>query len=290
MWQPPQWSIAFPITAAVMAVSALAIVWGRHVGAAWLAVIGGGVIAGLCLSIAWTLHPLLGSLVALFIFTSLLALLSAWLATPDAVLPASVVALLVASSWVLGYHVAFTGTISQPIARETESFGRGGGRRALIIFHPGRGGLQAKLQRRLAETMAGEGWRVDLVTAHRSSPTDASGYDLVILAAPTYNFRPARPLLDHLVRMISLRGKRVGLVLTGGGMTDAAMAFLRRRIQERGARVVCALEIWTARPNSERHGVDDPLEIIRRAGVELAGSADGIGTSVLAEPRRAAIG
>ncbi len=154
-----------------------------------------------------------------------------------------------------------------------ESFGRAAGPRALIAFHPGRGELQTLLQRSLAETMAGEGWRVDLITAHAFSPCGASGYDLVVLGAPIYNFKPAQPLLDHLDRLTSLAGKPVALILTGGGMTDEAMTMLRRRVQQKGARVVRALELWTGCPNAGRHGLDDPLEIIRLAALQLARGA-----------------
>jgi hypothetical protein len=156
-----------------------------------------------------------------------------------------------------------------------ETIGEGDGRRALIVYHPGRSELQTRLQRKLAETLAGEGWRVDLATAHRSSISDIGGYDLLVLGAPAYNFRPALPLLNHLTRLKSLEGKPVALVVTGGGMTEAPMRFLIRQAQEKGARVIRTLELWTQRPNSERHGIDDAFEIIRRAGLDLArGSAD----------------
>jgi hypothetical protein len=74
--------------------------------------------------------------------------------------------------------------------------------------------------------MAGEGWHVDLITAHPASLHDASAYDLVVLGAPTYNFKPAQPLLDYLGRLTAISGKPVVLILTGGGMTDEAMFVL----------------------------------------------------------------
>ena len=159
MWMPPQWPIAFPITAAVMAAACIAIVWGHETDTSWIAGIGGGVIAGLYVAIAWTLRPLIGPLTALLALAALLALTSAWPAAPDAALLAGVVALLVAASWIFGYHVLFTGGISRPVAREMESIGRDGGRRALVVFHPARSGLQTRLHRTLAETMAGQGQR-----------------------------------------------------------------------------------------------------------------------------------
>jgi flavodoxin len=127
--------------------------------------------------------------------------------------------------------------------------------------------------------MAGEGWRVDMVTAHPASASDASGYDLVVLGAPTYNFRPAQPLLDQLDRLTALAAKPVALILTGGGMTEEAMHLLRRRARQKGARIVWAMELWTGRRNSERHGIDDPVEIVRRMALELASKGRAPATS-----------
>jgi hypothetical protein len=273
MWTPPQWPIAFPATAAVMVACVLAIIWGSQSGASWLVGVAGGIVAGLSLSIGWTLRPLIMPLAIFFALTALLALTAVWLATSQALPLAATVTLVIAAIWVLGYDVAFTGWISRPIERAMESVGEGDGRRALIVYHPGRSELQARLQRRLAETMAGQGWRVDLATAHRSSIVDVAGYDLLVLGAPAYNFRPARPLTDHLARLKSLEGKPVVLVVTGGGMTEAPIRFLIRRAQEKGARVTRTLELWTQRPNLERYGIDDPFEIVRRAGLDLAGGS-----------------
>jgi hypothetical protein len=72
MWTPPQWPIAFPATAAVMALCLLVIIWGDHYGSSWLVGIGSGIVAGLCLSIGWTLRPLITPLAIFFVFTALL--------------------------------------------------------------------------------------------------------------------------------------------------------------------------------------------------------------------------
>lgn len=90
-----------------------AIVWGQYTHAPWVAGIGAGVIAGLCLSITWTVRPLIGPLAVLHAFTALLALTSAWLATPRATLWASAVALFVIMSWVIGYHERLHGFTSE---------------------------------------------------------------------------------------------------------------------------------------------------------------------------------
>lgn len=270
MWTPPQWRVAFPVTAAVMTAGLLALIWSSIIDAPWLAAISGGVISGLLLSIAWTLRLLIPSLFALHLFSALLALTSAWLTSPQAALPAALMALAVVASWIVGYHVLYTGSISRPIARKTEVFGAKGGLRALIVHHPGRSELQTRLQRTLAEVLASKGWQVELATAYEGNVVDMEAFDLLVLGAPTYNFRPARPLVDYLHCLKRLGGKPTLLVLTGGGMTEPAMSMLRRETERKGGRIVSVVEIWTGRPNAERHGIDDPQEIMRMTASAVA--------------------
>ena len=100
--------------------------------------------------------------------------------------------------------------------------------------------------------MAAHGWSVDLVTAHEIRHLKRRAYQLLVLGAPTYNFRPARPILDHLDRLTSLAGKPAALVLTGGGMTDEAMNVLRQRVHDKGASVILALQ--PGQPDPTRSG------------------------------------
>jgi hypothetical protein len=270
MWTPPQWRIAFPAVAVVL-VGCLAVLISAHsVGWSSIAGAAGGLIAGLILSIGWTLRALLAPLFSLQAFTALLALAAVWLAEPQGLLVAVAVAAGTAFAWIAGYHFLYTERRSPSVARQVESVGQGGRGRVLIAFHPGRSDFQTRLQRALAERMAACGWRVDLVTAHPSSPNNAEAYDLVVFGTPAYNFRPATPLLRYLKRLRALDGKRVVLLVTGGGITDSALRFLRRRVEAKGARIIRSLEIWTTRANAERYDAEDPLEIVRLAGVSLA--------------------
>jgi hypothetical protein len=59
----------------------------------------------------------------------------------------------------------------------------------------------------------------------------------------------------------------VMLVVSGGGMTESALRDLYGRAERAGGRVTASLEVWTARSNRERHGIDDPDEIMRRAAI-----------------------
>jgi hypothetical protein len=156
-------------------------------------------------------------------------------------------------------------------------------RRALILHHPGRSGLHTRLQRAFAGALAERGWRVALRIARPDQAMATRGCDLLVLGAPAYNYRAARPLREQLRRLGPLDGVRTALVLTGGGMTDAALRHLFGLATRAGARVVATLEIWGSRDNAERHGLNDPVEIMRRAACAIA-EADMI--SPAKEPRQ----
>jgi hypothetical protein len=47
------------------------------------------------------------------------------------------------------------------------------------------------------------------------------------------------------------------------------MRVLQTRIVKAGGTILDAIEIWTSRPNEDRHGLSDPEVIMRRAGERL---------------------
>ena len=70
--------------------------------------------------------------------------------------------------------------------------------------------FQARMQRAFAEGLQAQGWYVELTTASRQTSTDLSRYDLLVLGAQAYNWRPARPVVDYFDRVGDLNGKPVG--------------------------------------------------------------------------------
>lgn len=52
-------------------------------------------------------------------------------------------------------------------------------------------------------------------------------------------------------------------------MTERAMRILQPRVIKVGGTIRDAIEIWTSRPNKERHGLSDSEAIMRRAGERL---------------------
>jgi hypothetical protein len=189
--------------------------------------------------------------------------------SPGAGLFSVFVALGIWGIWFLAYDVWFTGRANAEfVSPVTRLGGDGIAGRALIVHHRGRGAtqFQARMQRAFAEGLQAQGCQVDITTASRQTSTDLSGYDLLVLGAQAYNWCPARPVVDYVDRACSLRGKPVVVIVSGGGMTERAMRVLQTRIVKAGGAIVNAIEIWTSRSNEERHGLTDPVVIMRRAG------------------------
>jgi hypothetical protein len=174
--------------------------------------------------------------------------------------------------WALWLLIAAAGTASVNRAREsaTVTVGSGAAGRALVVYHSARGGLMRTLQEALADGMQRAGWRVDLSTASERSPVDLGAYQLLILGSPCYYGGPAHPISAYLDRLGDLRGLPVVIVVSGFDTTDAAVATLHQRVEQAHGTVLDEIELWTARPNRERDGTTDPVEIMRRAGARLA--------------------
>jgi hypothetical protein len=273
MYTPSSWRVAsFCVTAAMLAF-ADALLAASWIGSVWGMAIAAGVIAGLLVSIAWTLRHYVGVVsIGLLSFAIAVAVALAR-NSPRASALSVLVALAVFGVWFLTYDIWFTGRANAEVVTPVTTIG-GAGRAgcALIVHHHGRGRehFQRRMQLAFAEGLQSQGWRVDITTASRAAPTDVSAYDLLVLGAQTYNWCPARAVVDYADRLHDLRGKPVVVVVSGGGMTERAMRVLQAHVVRAGGAIVDAIEIWKSRPNAERHGLSDPVAIMRRAGARQA--------------------
>ncbi len=140
---------------------------------------------------------------------------------------------------------------------------------ALVVYHPGLSDFQEDVTRAFIEGLVEAGWRCDLTTASRRTPEKLDDYDLLVLGAPTYEWRPASPVKRYVERLGDLGGIPTALILTGGGSTARAASLFVELVQVANGTVIEMLEIWQGAPNEELHGIPDPLVIARRAGAEL---------------------
>jgi len=141
--------------------------------------------------------------------------------------------------------------------------------RALVVYHPGLSDFQEDVTLAYVEGLVEAGWACDLTTASRQTPMNLENYNLLVLGAPTYEWRPASPIKRYIERIEDPARVPVALILTGGGSTAKAASLFVEYVESEGGQVVEMLEIWQGAPNEERHGISDPLEIARQAGATL---------------------
>ncbi len=61
---------------------------------------------------------------------------------------------------------------------------------ALVVYHPGKSDFQRRVFTGFTEGLVSNGWRVEVTTPSAQTPTDLSGYDLLILGGPPTYLRP----------------------------------------------------------------------------------------------------
>ena len=127
--------------------------------------------------------------------------------------------------------------------------------RALVVDHPGRGSFHVQVVSGYVEGLAEGGWRVERTTASRATPTDLSGYDLLVLGTPTYWFSPSWPVVRYLRRLHDLEGRRAVTVVTGMGAAERAAARLQKRVQAANGSLAQGLLYYWMRPNDHENYV-----------------------------------
>jgi hypothetical protein len=148
--------------------------------------------------------------------------------------------------------------------------GGGATGRALVVYHPGLSSFQADVTRAFVDGLVEGDWHCDLATASRAAPAELDGYDLIVLGAPTYAWKPASPIVRYVRRVGDLGGVATILIMTSAGPISDVLFSFAELVEGANGRVVETLEIRQAAPNEEIHGLSDALEIARRAGAGMA--------------------
>lgn len=140
---------------------------------------------------------------------------------------------------------------------------------ALLVYHPGRTGLQRRVSMAFAEGLASNGWRVSITTASSHTPTNLSGYDLLVLSTPTYDWLPARRIRTYLQRLGDTSGQPTVVIVTGLGLTGRSLARMERMVQQANGQLIASFVLRTLGSNETMDGQNDPEAIMRRAGQEI---------------------
>ncbi len=140
---------------------------------------------------------------------------------------------------------------------------------AFVAYHAGLSSFQEDVTMAFVRGLVSSDWRCDVTTASREGPTDLSAYDLLVLGAPTYALKPARPITQYLERVDDLNGLPTVLIVTAAGTTERAASILANAVTDVKGTTIDVLELWQAAPNEEIHGISDATEIAERAGAAI---------------------
>lgn len=169
----------------------------------------------------------------------------------------------------LGWDVLLVGYVNEETVAEVSTLNvDGNGQRALIVYHAGGSEFQQRITTTFAESLAENGWSVDVTTASSQAPTNLADYDLLVLGTPTYNWGEAsRPMQQYVSRVGAFN--RLPTVTITSGVGYIAHPQLDDLVVAAGGQVIRSIQIYTTAPNSERYGTDDHFEIMRRQAVEV---------------------
>jgi hypothetical protein len=140
---------------------------------------------------------------------------------------------------------------------------------ALVVYHPGKSSFQRDVSYAFAEGLVAKDWCVEITTASSQAPTDLSGYDLLVLGAPTYDWLPAKRLRAYVNGLGDLSGKRTVTIIAGAGYTVLSQPAMERLVEEAGGKLVKSLAVWSMAPIDEVYGVSDPLEAMRQSASDI---------------------
>jgi hypothetical protein len=171
-------------------------------------------------------------------------------------------------AYVLAFNALLLSYMNHEVVSEVKTLNPQGTARALVVYHPGRSELQERANVAFAEGLAANGWRVDLTTASRQAPTDLSGYDLLVLGTPTYDWAPSGRILRYLKSLGDLQGQRTVLIVSAMRMTEQALPALEKRVRRANGEVVKSLPLWT-NGNERMYGIGSPEEIMRQKAGEI---------------------
>ncbi len=128
--------------------------------------------------------------------------------------------------------------------------------KALVVSDPGISWFESGVADAFARGLT-PNWHVEVTTASAQTPTDLTGYSLLVLSSPIYGGEPSKPLQSYMARLGSLGGIKVATVLTGAGATPVADAWMTAKIQAMGGAEVLSLVVFSMAPNTEQYGSTD---------------------------------
>lgn len=112
---------------------------------------------------------------------------------------------------------------------------------AFVVFRPGLTGFNEGVVNEFVRGLVDSDWRVEVTTSSGQTPTNVTGYDLIVLGSPTNGAKPHASMLDYLTR-VDFLGKPVILILTSGGLGGTGLDYFRNATIDANGVVLSAFQ------------------------------------------------
>lgn len=125
-------------------------------------------------------------------------------------------------------------------------------KKVLIVYDPDPiYNLDEQLCRAFGQAMSEHHIQATVATVKAMKELPTTGYDIYMLCANTYNWRPDMAITGFVKKHPELKGKPVAALTIGSGSTKESKAAFDRLLKEKGTDLVDSRTLWLMRPNDE---------------------------------------
>lgn len=230
-----------------------------------------GLFIGLMVWLAILVRPVFPMVSVVLVILAAVGILLLYRTNPEALTKGLAVAAVSLAAPLLTDRGLFDPWLNAEVVSEVKILNSGGtAGTALVVYHPGKSEFQHDVSHAFAEGLVSNGWRAEITTASSQAPTDLSDYDLLVLGAPTYDWRPAKRIQHYLKGLGDLGGQRTVTIISAAGYAELSGPTMEKLVREANGELVESLILYTKRPNEDLYGINDALEIATQAAKEIS--------------------
>jgi hypothetical protein len=161
--------------------------------------------------------------------------------------------LIIIGLTILFVWLALTLTVEMPGPMKMTSMGPADApQKALLVYDPDPFyNFDEQVCKAIAEVLADQRIQSTIATVE-SAPAILQGqYNIVVICANTYNWRPDWTISQYLRSQTALKGQRVIAITVGSGSTNSSQKALERLLLKKETDLIGSRSFWFLRPNDE---------------------------------------
>lgn len=144
-----------------------------------------------------------------------------------------------------------------------------GNLRAFVSYNPGISDIQERVVSAFVEGLIQSDWQVNLTTTSKSTQTDLSDYDLLVISTNTYWWSPDVPTQRYLNK-VELEGLATVILVTASGQGERAINLTESLVNKAGGRVIEKSKLYVWKPNDETQMSKPNKEVAEEIAYNLA--------------------